>query len=323
MLILNFHSYSLPTDIKKPPTLASYSGVPENVISEAGQWMEDVCSMQKPPRPFTLGTVLTMQVPNASSKAVKLDDNTFYGAAGVTSNAAAVFKDKNFDVSCPCQISISCSLVLEGKAKSNLCQEEDGEAAKELVLLAASEARYISQQTASKLVENIGKRRIEDIICEDRIQNVRTQRNRQKAERLRRREMEQRKLIAEAAKPLIQRAVASIKTKNENVHVSNSSIDDHLIETCEESQIQCPRPKDNNGGPRPCMQPRGANAKSKVTVSTLESVFQNVSESSHRHGERGHKEQNQPGSEAAGNPERSKSQKISIHNLDDVLANRH
>ena len=77
-------------------------------------------------------------------------------------------------------------------------------------MIATAEARCTSEVLARRAVEAIGKVRIEEWICEDFVRNTRKHRILAKAERQRKKELQRGYDKLEAAKPMIQRAIAKL-----------------------------------------------------------------------------------------------------------------
>lgn len=118
-------------------------------------------------------------------------------------------------------------ITLEAQTEGN----EDAKTENEFMLKATCKARSISQTAAKSVVEIIGKRRVEEYACEDLIHSLRSERSAAKADRQRKLEIEERRIAAEDAKPLIQRAVASAvlgKKIPEEVHKFSKTTKDSV-----------------------------------------------------------------------------------------------
>lgn len=88
--------------------------------------------------------------------------------------------------------------------------DEEERILKIAAMIATAEARCTSEVLARRAVEAIGKVRIEEWICEDFVRNTRKHRVRAKAERQRKKELQRGYDKLEAAKPMIQRAIAKL-----------------------------------------------------------------------------------------------------------------
>lgn len=210
--------------IKHPPTLAKVAGVPQSVIDSLSTWaghidqrqqeqLRDKMNEGSPPmltNPLdAVGAVLSRRVPSISTHSSFVDSECSLIESYTTAaaNANAIFKDYKFDMSCPCSVTVSCALVLRGRVSSPGDKHE--ECAKEMSFASSSEGRCLSQELARKTVEDIGKIRVQEWICEDLVHKTRQQRLKIKAARQRKRDLERGYLALHAAGPMIQKAVMS------------------------------------------------------------------------------------------------------------------
>ena len=223
--------------IKRPPSLAKISGVPEQLLARLSDWLvhveeanrsnielqtvdaklfdsetKSLTSNKLRPKskigvnPLNyLGVVLARQIPIVFANCSPVSNgDALESTASVTANANALFK--KYDITCPCRVSVLCNLVLSGQPVSSA---DTKESSSELSFVTSSEARCLSEDFARKTVENIGKDRIESLICEDLVQTARKQKLQLKADRQRKKDLEKGYQALEAAQPLIKKAVAS------------------------------------------------------------------------------------------------------------------
>jgi hypothetical protein len=228
--------------IKRPPTLASVAGVPENILESVAEWVQRVDEVQRActcceiigqVNPLNnLGAVLGRRMPQMTINQALNGDaagqnvRTVDSDVSVIANASAVFKDSRFNISCPCYLSVSCSIRITIKVEPSVDPPQqtspreleerataegiEVEVLKAAAAAATAEGRCTSEMLARRAVEAIGKVRIEEWICEDFVHNTRKHRLRAKAERQRKRDLQRGYAALEAAKPMIQRAVSKL-----------------------------------------------------------------------------------------------------------------
>ena len=223
--------------IKRPPSLAKISGVSEQLLARLSDWLVHVEEANRSNiesqtvdaklfdsetksltsnkfRPKSkiglnplnfLGVVLARQIPIVSANCTPTrNGDRLESTANVTANANALFK--KYDITCRCRISVLCNLVLSGQP---VPPADAKESSAELSFVASSEAKCLSEDFARKAVENVGKDRIESLICEDLVQTARKHKLHLKVERQRKKDLEKGYQALEAAQPLIKKAVAS------------------------------------------------------------------------------------------------------------------
>ena len=129
------------------------------------------------------------------------------GATGaVSATAAAVYRDRRFRISFPCSITVGASVAATGLPVSPSVPAT-GAAAKELATVATHHAKMVAEETARRTVDRIGRRNLEECICESLIRSVRAQRAKAKAEIQAQRDRQVRAQQAQQVQPLIKRAV--------------------------------------------------------------------------------------------------------------------
>ena len=256
--------------VKRPPTLAKRSGVPQTQLRMISSWMQqldvianqqqgatsvaaqnehivavadeeeeeeeagdqDESRQQQGPQPSpspsttkttTTTTTTTSGVSAAATAAAvagtaavqQQQENGRLSVSGaVSATAAAVYRDRRFHISFPCivtvgaSVALSCSAAAAAAATSSSSQGNGVEAAvKELSARATHDAKIIAEDVARRTVDRVGRRNLEEAICESLIRNVRTQRAKIKADAHADRDQRLRRLKAIQAQPLIQKAV--------------------------------------------------------------------------------------------------------------------
>ena len=144
------------------------------------------------------------------------DPNTSLGGTRTTGDAFSVrdnvansIRDLHTEVGKGSPFEVSSRAAKED-TQERITQHKEDQILKIAAMIATAEARCTSEILARMAVEAIGKVRIEEWICEDFVRNTRQHRARAKAERQRKKDLQRGYAALEAAKPLIQRAVAKL-----------------------------------------------------------------------------------------------------------------
>lgn len=158
-------------------------------------------------------------------------------SATVTATAAAIYRDRRFQISCPCNITVgayaslqtppisamsSSDRNIENETGSSIQSNESSDilsfskndissedASRVLALMASARAKFKAEDAARSILDRLGRQRVEEKICENLLHSTRAQRQRAKNERNVRREMTARQKVIEEAMPLIRRAAES------------------------------------------------------------------------------------------------------------------
>jgi hypothetical protein len=194
---------------------------------ESSQHQQHQSGPPLPAAPSTLDASLVASAPPAaavpsthvgSNKAVVLTDGCLAGSAAVSATAAAVYRDRRFQVACPCNITVGASIALktsepgvapeEGKngAEAGCSSHAVDAAAKELMCLAGARAKATAEEAARNILDQIGRQRVEQAVCESLVRSARVERHRAKAQRQLRRELQARQRVAAEMQPMIRRA---------------------------------------------------------------------------------------------------------------------
>jgi hypothetical protein len=184
--------------LKRPPTLSKRAGVSEAQLAELAAWLHraDAAAAEEEAQEPSQHAQQAGAAP-ALAAAPGGGSEQPAAAGAVSATAAAVYRDRRFNVSCPCSISVGVSM-------------RPGAATPEAATAAAT---AVAEEAARRAVERAGPSRVEERICESLIRSVREQRARSKADRQRRREAAFLRQHAADAQPLIRAAVeAAVRT---------------------------------------------------------------------------------------------------------------
>jgi hypothetical protein len=225
--------------VKRPPTLVKRSGVPQRQLNQIATWLQQldiVAHQQQAAAAAAISAAApapTIPVPDApansnssvvallghqgepqaqSSRAtaarpVQQQESGRLAASGaVSATAAAVYRDRCFKISCPCAITVGASVSLSGNPSERTVAGTEA-AAQELTGKAAQRAKQVAEDVARRTVDRIGRRNLEEAICESLIRSVRSQRAKAKAQAHAQKERQSLQQQAEEAQPLIRKAV--------------------------------------------------------------------------------------------------------------------
>ena len=220
--------------VKRPPTLAKRSGVSQRQLTQIASWLQqlDAVAHQQaaslanavngaagaadgisvPParEGGSMASILGHQgqAPgNQSSRAVQQDGDRLAATGAVSATAAAVYRDRRFRISFPCAITVGASVVLKGSPNEGSSVAGAEAAGRELTACATQHAKQIAEDVARRTVDLIGRRNLEETVCESLIKNIKAHRAKAKAEVQAQKEKQSRQMQAQQAQHLIQRAV--------------------------------------------------------------------------------------------------------------------
>lgn len=215
--------------VKRPPTLSKRSGVPQRQLNQISSWLHqldavahqqtaslaggnttaDTNTVPVPPQDgSSIATILGRQgqTPAQAARVVQQDGDHLTATGAVSATAAAVYRDRRFRISFPCAITVGASVILKGSPTGgNVADTET--AGKELTTCATQHAKQIAEDVARRTVDLIGRRNLEETICESLIRSVKAHRAKAKAEVQAQKDKQSRQLQAQQAQYLIQRAV--------------------------------------------------------------------------------------------------------------------
>ena len=254
--------------IKRPPGFAKSAGISEDLLHRLQDWFDMVREQSGSEYASSamtfMGPVLGTQSPSMSMKTAYTHDGTQIQAVlHMASNASAIFKDPRFNTACSCRITVYSDLILQGKIRNP--GDNDGIAMKEIAVSASHEGRCISEILAREAVEAIGKPRIEELICEDLISKAKKQRQKIKAERQKKRELEKGRLALLQATPLIKKAVAGLERTTASSTGCESPNDEDISPRSDEKFSELDVVLDTD---EPSSRTCG-----KITVSDLRDIF--------------------------------------------------
>ncbi|KAG7673263.1 hypothetical protein Ndes2526B_g03307 [Nannochloris sp. 'desiccata'] len=227
--------------VKRPPTLVKRSGVPQTQLNQIATWLQqlDIVAHQQQIAaisPAALPPAAVVEPPTAGSSSssnnssvvallghqgeprgqssrptatrpVQQQESGRLAASGaVSATAAAVYRDRRFNISCPCAITVGASVSFSGNPAARTVAGTAA-AAEELTGKAAQQAKQVAEDVARRTVERIGRRNLEEAICESLIRSVRAQRAKAKAQAQAQKERQSLQQQAEEAQPLIRKAV--------------------------------------------------------------------------------------------------------------------
>lgn len=180
------------------------------------------------------GSSLGQLASPADSITKMLPNGKLATTAAVTANAAAVYRDRRFHVSCPCNITVGATVSLQTSipveshaacSRENVTSVSDVNSSEEendasssvgyvlceaasraMALMTTARAKFKAEEAARAILDRLGRQRVEETICENLIRSTRAQRQRAKSERHLQREMQARQRILAEAQPLIRRA---------------------------------------------------------------------------------------------------------------------
>lgn len=203
--------------IKRPPGFAKTAGISEELLQQLQDWFamvrEQSGSEYASSAMAFMGPILGSQAPSMSIKTAFTHNGTqIQSVLHMASNASALFKDPRFNIACPCRITVYSDLIIQGKIRNP--GDHDDIALREIAVSASHEGRCVSEILSRRAVEAIGKPRVEELICEDLIFKAKKQRQKIKAARQKKREIERGRLALLQATPLIKRAVAGLERTN-------------------------------------------------------------------------------------------------------------
>jgi len=233
--------------VKRPPTLVKRSGVPQRQLNQIAAWLQqlDVVAHQQqaataaaipaaaPPaaavEPFNANSSSSSGGNSNNSSVVALlghqgepraessrstatppvqqqESGRLTANGAVSATAAAVYRDRRFDISCPCAITVGASVSLSVNPTARTVAGTEV-AAQLLTGKAALQAKQVAEDVARRTVDRIGRRNLEEAICESLIRSVRAQRAKAKAQAQAQKERQSLQQQAEEAQPLIKKAV--------------------------------------------------------------------------------------------------------------------
>jgi hypothetical protein len=229
--------------VKRPPTLVKRSGVPQRQLNQIAAWLHqlDIVAHQQqaaaaaaisaaasvseaaPASPNAASTsrntssVVSLlghqgepraqtSRPTATRPVQQRDGGRLAANGAVSATAAAVYRDRRFNISCPCAITVGASVSLSGNPAARTVAGTEA-AAQELTGKATQQAKQVAEDVARRTLSRIGRRNLEEAICESLIRNVRSQRAKAKAQAQAQKERQSLQQQAEEAQPLIRKAV--------------------------------------------------------------------------------------------------------------------
>ena len=209
----------LKSYLKRPPTLAKRSGVPEKQLKVVADWLrhaEDSNQGQTGDRPGMPSRLraLSTSLLGAGGEASQIQNSRGAFTASISATASAVYQDRRFNVVCPCNISVIVNLSVErGGTGVGLSDEE-------VTAAAGSAARAVAELESRSVVAALGKQRLDEAIAEHFLDTYKQARAKTKEMRSLERRAEQRKKAAAEAQPLIRKAVESVVTLGKSAPIS-------------------------------------------------------------------------------------------------------
>lgn len=151
---------------KRPTSLAKRSGVGDKQIENISNWI----NTHAPASNFNLG-LRTPFVHRCSRRETIVEQNApteVRMSSSVSATANAIFKDRRYSITCPCNISIVANVTLQAGAAATAAATNP---------LAAQQARQAAEVAARAAVSRVGKMRVEELAAESFIRRVGKKKN--------------------------------------------------------------------------------------------------------------------------------------------------
>jgi len=261
--------------IKQPPGFAKTAGISEGLLQHLKDWFalvrEQSGNDYLSSAMAIMGPILGSQAPSMSIKTAFTHNGTqIQSVLHMASNASAIFKDPRFNIACTCRIVVYTDIIIQGKIRNP--GDHDDIALKEIAVSASHEGRYVAEILSRRAVEAIGKPRIQELICEDLIFKAKKQRQKIKAARQKKRDLERGRLALLEAMPLIKKAVAGLDRANpSSIGTSNCSKEESISLRSSDNVADVERiVLDSSSTDEPACRHGGTG---KITVSDLRDIF--------------------------------------------------